>query len=210
MKTHRLIPSRFPPISLFEWADSTDELEKLVEVENFTNDRLINFSLLPKEDWVFGPGSSVLMAPFTHILHKSRFTDGSFGIYYAGDTLETAVSETVYHRECFFKSSNEGATFIQMREYVAHVQKPLEKLDPITHNHLLHPDPAEYPRSQKFGHQKRDEKIWGLLYPSVRMKDAHCVAIFRPPALSMPVQGCHLEYIWNGERITEVRQSTLL
>ena len=30
------------------------------------------------------------------------------------------------------------------------------------------------------------------------------MAIFRPPALTIPIQGCHLRYLWNGERVSEV------
>ncbi|MFI4956952.1 MAG: RES family NAD+ phosphorylase [Gammaproteobacteria bacterium] len=209
MRTHRLIPSRFPPVSLFEWAETPEELAALAALESLTNDRLGDLSLVPEEDWVLGPGSTVIMAAFTHP-GPSRFTNGSFGVYYAADTLDTAIAETVYHRERFLNASNEGPTFIQMREYIAQVQQPLEKLDVENHVHLLNPDANAYQISQDFGLEKRNEKIWGLHYPSVRKKDAHCVAIFRPPALTMPLQGCHLEYIWDGEKIGEVRLSSIL
>lgn len=208
MRTHRLIPSRFPPVSLFEWAKTPEELSALAALESLTNERLGDLSLVPEEDWVMGPGSTVIMAAFTHP-GPSRFTNGSFGVYYAADTLETAIAETVYHRQRFLIGSKEGPTFIQMREYIAQVKQPLERLTVSTHEHLLNPDTSHYSESQQFGEEKRAEKIWGLHYPSVRKKDAHCVAIFRPPALSMPVQGCHLEYIWNGEKIAEVRESRI-
>lgn len=209
MHTHRLIPSRFPPVSLFEWAQTPEELHALAALEGLTNERLGDLSMVPEEDWVLGPGSSVIMAAFTH-RGPSRFSKGNFGIYYAADTLETAIAETVYHRERFLRASGEQPTFIQMREYKADVLEPLEKLTLDTHAHLLNSDPLAYEPSQDFGEAKRSENIWGLHYPSVRRADGTCVAVFRPIALSIPVQGCHLEYIWDGEKIADVFKTSRL
>lgn len=36
------------------------------------------------------------------------------------------------------------------------------------------------------------------------------MAIFRPPALTIPIQGCHLKYIWDGTRIAEVYEESRL
>lgn len=209
MKTHRIIPSRYPAISLFDWADSAEELEQLAELESLTNDRLQtereNIYLIPKEDWVIGPGATPLMAAFTHP-GPSRFTDGTYGVYYAGDTLETAICETKFHRELFLRGSKEEACLIQMREYIAMLQQPLETLTLKDHTELLHPDPAYYYISQTFAKTVREKRAWGLYYPSVRKQDAYCIAIFRPTALSIPIQGCHLEYIWDGGEICEINK----
>jgi RES domain-containing protein len=209
MRTHRLIPSRFPPVSLFEWATTPEELHALAALEGLTNERLTDLSMIPEEDWVLGPGSSVIMAAFTH-RGASRFSKGHFGIYYAADALDTAIAETVYHRERFLSASHEQPTLIQMREYQADVLQPLEQLTIDTHPHLFNTDPLAYEPSQDFGEAKRSENIWGLHYPSVRKENATCVAIFRPPALSIPIQGCHLEYIWDGEKIADIFKASRL
>lgn len=212
LRTHRLIPSRFPTVSLFDWAQSAAELEQLAALEGLTNDRLKtesgDVSLIPRDEWVVGPGATPLMAAFTHP-GPSRFTDGSYGIYYAGDTLDTAIAETVFHRERFLRASNEVACLIQMREYVATLTQSLENLTLKQHAEFLHPSPEQYAVSQAFAKNLREQKIWGLYYPSVRKAEAYCVAIFRPKALSIPVQGCHLEYIWDGEKIVQIRQSVV-
>jgi hypothetical protein len=207
-KVHRLIPSKFPPMSLFDWADSAEELEQIAQLEGMTNERiqaeLGRINLIAKEDWIGGPGSTPIMAAFTHIGFTSRFSDGSHGVYYAASTLDTAIKETAFHRERFYRASNEPVCSISMREYIAKIKKPLVDITDNRYDILLNPDPNFYHKSQVFGKKMHEEKQWGLLYPSIRNKGSQCVAIFRPPALAIPEQGCHLKYIWDGSCISEV------
>jgi hypothetical protein len=210
---HRLIPSKFPTISLFDWATSEDELHQIALLEGLTNERLQaelgHIHLVEEEDWIAGIGSTPLMAAFTHIGHPSRFSDGSYGVYYAAQSLEAAVEETIFHRELFYQASHEPPCSITMREYRSNLRKPLLDLTGAGYGHLLHPDPHFYEISQIFGKRMREEKHWGLWYPSVRKKGHYCIAAFRPPALSIPVQGSHLSYIWDGIKISEVYQQKL-
>ncbi len=205
---YRLIPSKFPPSSLFDWASSEEELEQIAHLEGLTNERiqteLGKINLIAKEDWVGGPGSTSIMAAFTHIGFPSRFSDGSYGIYYAASSLETAIKETVFHREQFYSASNEKTCSISMREYIAKIVKPLLDITQNDYVDFLNPNPCFYSKSQMFGKKIRDEKHWGLLYPSVRNENELCMAVFRPRALTIPIQGCHLRYIWNGTCISEV------
>lgn len=213
-KVHRLIPSKFPPTLLFDWASSAEELEQLALLEGLTNERiqaeLGKINLIEKDDWVSGQGATPLMAAFTHIGFTSRFSNGSYGVYYAASTLETAIKETVFHRERFYSASNEPMCSMSMREYITKIKQPLVEITSKNHNELLNPDPAFYKQSQEFGKKIHDEKQWGLLYPSIRNEGGLCVAIFRPKALTIPVQGCHLKYIWDGTRISEVYMESKL
>jgi len=209
---HRLIPSRFPPISFFDWADSADELLAIAALEGLTNDRLLSeyghIAMVPPKDWVTGMGATPLMAAFTHPGY-SRFADDSFGAYYAADSLGTAIAETLFHREQFLSASHEAPCLIQMREYRSHVIKPLVALTLEAHASLLSPDVATYLHGQAFARILRQQGEYGLAYPSVRKADGLCVAIFRPPALTLPQQGCHLDYAWDGTRISVIRKATI-
>lgn len=212
-KVHRLIPSRYPTVNLFDWAESPQELEEIAGLEGLTNERLLseygNIHLVTKEDWVSGAGATPLMAAFTHP-GVTRFSDGNYGIYYAADSLETAIAETKFHRERFLNASKEAPCLVQMRQYTSKVQRQLVQLSQKGHKKYLTPNPNSYPVSQAFGLNLKLSNEWGIHYPSVRRKDSNCVAIFRPRAVAIPVQGCHLDYIWDGKLISEVRINELV
>lgn len=58
----RIIPSRYPPICLYEDVANADELEAVWAVEALTNDRLREeageLARVPKEDWLVGRNCS--------------------------------------------------------------------------------------------------------------------------------------------------------
>ncbi|KTC69313.1 RES domain-containing protein [Legionella birminghamensis] len=212
-KTHRLIPSRYPPVSLFDWAENEEELEQIALLEGLTNDRLAEeygkISLVPKGDWVYGPGATPLMAAFTHF-GVSRFSDGSsYGVYYAADSVETAIAETKFHREQFLAASKEKPCIIQMREYQAKVTKELINICSENFAAFYNPSLESYAESQEFGRTIKINNEWGILYPSARKAGGKCIAVFRPPALTIPVQAGHYDYIWDGNCISEIRKSIL-
>jgi len=119
---YRILPSRFPPIDLFEQVADPADLDAIHEIEGLTNDRLRDevgdLSLVPQEDRISGRGASPIMAAFTHLNRSGdRFTDGSYGVFYAAHDLPTAIAETRYHREQFLGCTKEPAQEIDMRVY---------------------------------------------------------------------------------------------
>ena len=212
---HRLIPSKFPPVQLFDWAESKEELEQIAALEGMTNsrikDELGHLNLVSKDEWIGGEGTTPIMAAFTHIGYPSRFSNGSFGVYYAADSIETAIKETVFHRERFYRASNETACSITMRQYIATVVHPLVELARDSHSEYFNPDPERYSESQKFAQDLRSQKEWGIFYPSIRDENGLCVAVFRPKALTYPVtQGAHYRYMWDGNSIYDVYKESRL
>lgn len=205
-KQFRIIPSVYPPINFFEDLVHPSEMEVLWEIESLTNERLRqeagDIFLVKPEDRISGPGSTVVMAAFTHVHRPSRFTDGNFGIYYAGLSRETAIVETVYHRSLFLRATREAPCEITLRMYEGKIIKPLHDLRSPTYKKFHHV--AEYSHSQAAGRALRESGSWGLIYNSVRHPGGLCLAALRPPAVSIPVPTALLRYAWNGERITEV------
>ncbi len=207
---YRIIPSVYPPINFFEELVDASEMEILWEIESLTNERLIeetgNIHLVRQEDRISGAGSSVVMAAFTHIGKSSRFTKGSYGVYYAGLAQETALRETIYHRERFMQATQQQAGEITMRCYKGKINKALHDIR-TKRFQSLH-DPNSYIVSQDFASNIRSTQSWGLVYNSVRHTKGQCVALFRPPATTIPRQAQHFAYVWNGKKITSVYQKS--
>ena len=207
--SHRIVPSRFPPRGLFDRVSDPADLEATIAVESLTNDRLRDevgdLSLVPQNERLAGPGTTPVMAAFTHLNPAgSRFSDGTFGVFYAAHSEATAVRETVFHRERFLADSAQPPMTVEMRVYHVDVTGDLRDLraDIATAQPLL--DADHYPAAQAFGGAERAAESNGIVYPSVRDPHGECVAVFRPRVLAPAVQGRHFGYIWNGEQITDV------
>ncbi|MCH8498662.1 MAG: RES family NAD+ phosphorylase [Marinobacter sp.] len=207
-QAYRMVPSHFPPINIFETVLSADEFELAAEIEGLTNDRLRDeigdISRVANEDRVFGPGSSPVMAAFTHVGKGSRFTDGSYGVYYAASSLDAAIRETAYHRERFLAATQDPPMELTMRCYINRVVLPMDDIRGPGFQVLHDPDIGSYPLSQQWAADRRGQGSHGLLYNSVRHPGAECIAAFRPTAVGIPWQGPHLRYVWDGQRITDV------
>lgn len=208
---YRIVSSEYPPINFFESLVDPDLMDALLYVESLTNDRLREevgeITLIAAEDRVTGPGSTPVMSAFTHVGVASRFTDGGYGIYYASDSLSTAIAETRYHRERFLADTDEEPGELDVRAYVGEIAKPLHDIR-IGFDELQHPDIGQYPTAQAFGRRLKDLASWGIVYRSVRAPGGECIAALRPPAVSIPRQGPHLSYVWDGTRITRVYEKT--
>lgn len=198
---YRLINSAFPPIDVFEDTLAPADLETAFLIEAITNDRLRDqageLQRVPLQDRVSGPGSTAVMAAFTHIGRPSRFTDGRYGVYYCASSIEAAMAETRYHQEAFWRATREASIEITLRTYINRVLEPMH--DVRKRAALHNPSPDTYGRCQVFASEHRLKGSWGLLYRSVRLPGAECVAAFRPPAVSLPVQGPHFRYRWDGK-----------
>ena len=203
----RIIPSKFLPINFFEKLVEPHQMEEIFYLESLTNDRLREevgeISLVKPQDRISGKGASIVMAAFTHIGKPSRFTDGSYGVYYASKDLKTAILETVYWRTKFLSYTSEEAGTIDMRVYVGKILKPLHDIRNMKkYAELHHPD--NYAASQSFASILKEKESYGLVYNSVRDKGGVCIAAFRPTAISIPKQTQHLAYVWDGHKITSI------
>lgn len=200
---YRIINSAFPPINVFEDTLDPEDLEIAFLIEAMTNDRLRDqagdLHRIAPSDRLCGPGSTPVMAAFTHIGRPSRFTDGTYGVYYCASSVDAAIAETRYHQEAFWRATREPGIEITMRTYVNQVVKPM--LDIRLEEAFHQPSPAAYASTQRFAKQQRQIGSWGLLYRSVRSPGAECVAALRPPAVSLPVPGAHFRYRWDGKAL---------
>ncbi|MDN6320083.1 MAG: RES family NAD+ phosphorylase [Marinobacter sp.] len=203
-ETYRIIPSHYPPIDLFERIYEPNEFELAFEIEGMTNPRLRDeagdVELVLPEDRISGPGSTPVMASFTHIGFGSRFADRNFGVYYAASTLDAAIRETVFHKEREMAAAQEDSIELTMRAYIGKVALELHDIRGPEFADLHNPNADDYALSQKFARRWRTKGSNGLLYNSVRHPGSECIAAFKPGSVTIPVQGPHLKYFWDGDK----------
>lgn len=208
-KTYRLIPSHYPPIDVFEDIADPALWELIVSAETKLNPRVRDvvgdLSLVPANRRVSGPGASWVMAAFTHVSTErpSRFSDGGYGVYYAGDCFEVALAETIYHFERRMQATVEPPMIADYRVLTAAI---IAELDDIRENgrfdEYLDPDPRHWGRAQAFARTLRDEHASnGIVYPSVRHPLGGAIAAFWPDVVGPATPGQQYGYHWNGERV---------
>jgi hypothetical protein len=201
--SYRLVHSRFPPVSLFDACDSEEELAIVAEIQGITKDRiqqeLGRIHLVPDADRLFGHGTTPVMAAFCYVSPvPTRFTDGSFGVYYAANSLDCAVAEVSHHLVRFMAATQEPRTLVTLRCYTAAIAQPMVDLRAEDWAHA----PNAYGDTQALAAQLRQGGAWGLLYKSVRHAGGECVAVLRPPAVKTPVvQHTHVHLVWDGAQV---------
>lgn len=205
----RIIPSRFPPVALLERVTEPSDLEAIFELESLTNPRLRDevgdIRLVPAGERISGPGSSIIMAAFTHMNPEgSRFSDGTYGVFYAANDLETAIAETIYHRERFMGATQQARMELDMRVYLTDLDGELHDLRGEKTTQPLVYHTGNYSGGQHLARMLRKQGSNGIIYDSVRREDGECVAVFRPRLLSNGRQERHLCYVWDSSRIATV------
>jgi hypothetical protein len=209
----RIIPTRFPTINLFDRVASPEDFDALYALETMTNDRLRDelgeIELVPKSERLYGPGCGPIMAAFTHLnTAGSRFSDGSYGVFYAAREKETAVAETMYHQGRFLSATSEAPIQLQMRVYHVEVAGSLYDLRGIPAGDAIGA-PDSYAASQAVGKQLRAEGGNGIVYRSVRYEPGECVAAFRTTVLSNCRHGSQMLYQWDGSGFSGVFEQIL-
>ncbi len=204
-----IVPSRFPPIQVFERVTDPADLEAVCELEALTNPRLRDeaglIGLVPLSDRIAGPGTAVIMAAFTHLNPDgSRFSDGSYGVFYAARDLDTAIAETKHHRERFMSATAQGRMELDMRVYLVDLDGDLQDLRGQSDSLPLVYHGNDYTAGQHLTHTLREVGSNGIAYDSVRRPGGECVAVFRPPLLSNVRQERHLCYVWDSRHIVSV------
>jgi len=207
-RSARIIRSIYPSIDLFEDIADPADWEALASAEAKFNPRIRDsigdLAKVPVARRVTGPGASWVMAPFVHCspLRPGRFSDGSFGLYYAGDSTEVAIAETIHHHTKTMLATAEAPGWTsQFRELIGSVDADLDDVSGIAD--VLHPD--DYAASQVFGAQRRAAGSNGIFWPSVRFAGGNCIVAFWPDVVPIPTQGAHFAYHWNGTTVDYVK-----
>ncbi|MBV9271296.1 MAG: RES family NAD+ phosphorylase [Candidatus Eremiobacteraeota bacterium] len=193
----RIIPSLYPAVGIFDDVSDPHDLEAVFALEAATNPRILaeagELALVRPEERISGEGATPIMAAFTHA-KPSRFSDGTYGVYYSAHDQETAIAETAYHRLRFITDAGLRSEIVHMRVYSAHVRGSFDDIRPRGPRSKVY-DPDSYAFSQQYARKIFDaNKLDGIVFRSVRRPAGECVAVFRPRRISEVRVVRHLQY----------------
>lgn len=200
---YRIIRTIYPPVDLFEDIADPADWELLASAEAKLNprirDEIGNLALVPVERRISGTTASIAMGAFTHVSldRPSRFSDGSYGVWYCGDRLEVSLAETAHHFERFMRATHEPAGDADFRLLTCSVSGDVA----VAPDDCLLPD--DWKPGQTFGEKARSEDRDGVVYTSVRHRAGRAAALFWPTCLTLPItQNQQFRYRWDGTRMT--------
>lgn len=138
----------------------------------------------------------------------SRFSDGSYGVLYAANSLLTAVRETAYHLEQIFSDGQVPESehrrvrlALRLRGSVYNARRTE---NPTIDARIY--DANRYVASQAFGREVR-KFCDGIQYDSVRDPDGGvCVGAFHPRLVRSARIISTIGLIWNGDRFIEIHE----
>jgi hypothetical protein len=194
--TFRLIPSRFPPIAAFDTVASPDDLQAVMELEGWTNDRLVveRIVRLPRDEWVYGtPNASIVMASFLHAAPSGlRFSSAELGAWYSSMAINTAIFEVSHHLRREAHRSGLPEMRGQYRTYSATLDGAYED---IRGQQAARPDLyslTDFAASAVFGEEIRRTGD-GVIYDSLRHASGVNVVAYRPRKIQQVTQREHFE-----------------
>jgi hypothetical protein len=191
--THRLIPSRYPPVGLFDTVATAADLEAAMELEGWTNDRLVATRLtrLPRAEWVFTrPNASIVMAAFLHAAPSGlRFNGPDLGAWYGAFAVETAIVEVAHHLRRELAATGKPERTRRYRQYLADLDGVYEDLRGVRDARMA---PDDYSAGQAFGETLRASGGAGLVHDSVRHTGGTNIVCYRPHLVGHVRQAAHV------------------
>jgi hypothetical protein len=194
---HRLIPSQFPPIGLFDKVATAADLAAVMELAGWTNDRLVaeRIDRLPRDEWVYGrPNASIIMASFLHVAPGGmRFNSADLGAWYAAGVVTTAVAEVAHHLRREAVARGVAGARRTFRQYTCVLGGGYLDIRRQQATRADVYDPADYTAGQRFGEAVRASGGAGILYDSVRHLGGVSVVTYRPRMIHEVAQADHFE-----------------
>jgi len=142
--------------------------------------------------------------PFQH-WQSSRYSDGSFGVWYGADSVQASVHETAYHWYHGLLPDAEGfageAVAIERKVYNVACDALVLDLQPCVGEFpaLLHK--TDYAFTQQVGARLQREGHPGMVTPSARYLEGLVYVFFNDAVLSNPRANCMLTYRLKGGHI---------
>lgn len=129
----------------------------------------------------------------------SRFSDGSYGVFYAGFDLDTCLAEVVFHQTRYLVESSTPALRLHFRALRA---KASGRFLDVRKGHSALHHPASYAETQPFGVRAWKAGADGLAYRSVRRPGGECLAVFRRACILACQRAGLVALEWDGKTLS--------
>ena len=171
---------------------SAQQLESDTKPKVFTNEIPVIHRPFEESEW-----NKVIGYPFLNTA-QSRYSDGTYGVWYGANNLDTTVYEAVHHWQAGLLSDAEGflkpGVSIERKVYMVRCDSALIDLRPLVlkYPELIYPD--DYTATHAIGRKMQHEGHPGLVSKSARC-DGEVYAVFTPNVLSNARHTCFLTYV---------------
>lgn len=181
----RSIPTANPTKSLFYESDLTETEQAFaaaladqssgIDHESDKRNRWYEYGDLEKTEFCFDQV----------VIPESRFTDGSFPVWYGASSHEASKAEVIFHLNRQAQKELEHCTSESSVRFERAVCKATIKLSaaadirPTVEESMLFEDGPPYPNSNAFSKTTMEEGYTGIVTKSRRFKNADCYAAFR-------------------------------
>jgi hypothetical protein len=197
----RLIPSRFPPVDVYE------RLGALIrtaapEIEMLTNPRLAARMRL-----VGGPAAVDVNSPrlqnWNHAPFVYRNPEGSFllnpvhGVMEVADSIEASLAFAICRRETFLSRTREAPMDLDMRLLSTRIAGDFVDLTGLEAD-------TEQTTRWKIGEELLRAGAPGAVFRRPEHPEGRFLALFDPTLLERSVQGTHYRFVWDGTVVKSV------
>jgi hypothetical protein len=203
---HRLIPSRFPPVDVYDRLGSPELSALAKTIEDQTNPRLRAKDELLAKPLEPGETSARLQnwnhAPFAYLNPEgTTFLDPGYGVLEVVRGVREALALAVRRRELFLARTDEPAMGLDMRLLVTPVKGEFVDLTDA-------PFEPDRKRRWDLGGRLYEDGAKGVLFRRPEQLRATALAIFDSRVLGPAVQSAHYRFVWDGGVISKVYDFT--
>lgn len=199
---HRLIPSRFPPVEVYETLGSPELGAIAKELEDKTNPRLQAKAWLLDKTANLTDSSPRLQnwnhAPFAYRNPEgSTFLNSAYGVLEVVRGVRPALAWALRRREVFLERTEEPPIDLDMRLLVTRIQGDFFDL-----THL--PIDEERDRRWALGRELYEGGAKGALFFRPEQPQTLALAVFDNSVLGRTVQSSHYRFLWDGKVIRKI------
>ena len=198
--TFLLIPSRFPPVRLYERI-AGDFHDAVTEVEALTNPRLKEKEQIVRSSDVDDKSPSLQNwnhAPFAYYNPEgSWFFDSQTPCLEVSEDIQTALAVSVAKRRKFLSQTDQEKLNLDMRVISRRIS-----------GNFLDARGFETSIDQNtrwaLGQEILERDVDGIVFQSPERPIGNRYAILNGECLERAIQGDHYRYVWDGKQVTEL------